>query len=798
MEQIRPLAQQQTHSLRSQRPNLPTPPPVIEKLLLLLLFLLFVIAKVGLWTVVAIGGASVIAFLLWRSSKDRAKSLASTESPPVFSAEAIGAVRYPSPSTSETAYSDVRFVGRDEIIQVAGRELRAPLTYVASNFRGADASTIITTLPVGSADLAGQLPYWPSYSEADQDQRALYLDWMATNRTDSSVPLGYPFIFFYGLERRALVDRQDLDICRDEVIRLLALFGDQSGSFRGYAQRFLTFLFLARWTELTASEVEAHFSQLAGQDESAIATALAWFCDRQLPLPPQFAAMAVSCMDDAKRGVVVQRAWVELNGLFGIRYRERYGDGLLLVAGKRSRTLEYHAASATFARAFAKPKVELSDVFARRAQFKPLVDIWNGCINDLRKMSSKKAGAPEQITRAVWEAMPEELRAQIDHPDLDSWLNLLTHSPRIGSAHLVTAGQIASLVGFDGCEKLTAAQGKKITQAAALLGFAVEPDLRVTPRTVLWDSPMAIWGTPEVDFPDAAIYGPASTLLSLLLSIAVSDGGADDRELALITTIIEDTFVLDEPMRQRIAALREILLRVPANSAIAKRLRETKTQPQLQAVGRMLVAVAAADGVLAEGENKALKAMFRAMGLASSDLDAALVSAGLRPKEDDLVRVSEGTRSRRGEPIPPPPTPAQGVQLDQEAIARILAETRDVAAILADVLDSDDPIEANAEATRMVPKGTSKLGESVASPVSSTSDVASALDLKYHAILTELVTRQDWSSEDVRALSRKHRLLPGAVFEAINTWTEDEFGDALIEESDGWSVNGAVAQRVQV
>ena len=32
MEQIRPLAQQQTHSLRSQRPNLPTPPPVIEKL----------------------------------------------------------------------------------------------------------------------------------------------------------------------------------------------------------------------------------------------------------------------------------------------------------------------------------------------------------------------------------------------------------------------------------------------------------------------------------------------------------------------------------------------------------------------------------------------------------------------------------------------------------------------------------------------------------------------------------------------------------------------------------------------
>lgn len=342
---------------------------------LLLLFLLFVIAKVGIWTVVVIGGASVIGFLWWRSAKGQAQALQSTESPREVSAIAVGAIGRPSPSTSETAYSDVRFVGRGEVIQVAGRELRGPLTYVASNFRGADASTIITTLPVGRADLAGQLPYWPSYSEADPNQRAFYLDWMASNRTDPSVPLGYPFIFFYGLERRAIVDHQDLNICRDEVARLLTLFGDKSGSFHGYAQRFLTFLFIARWAELTATEIEAHFSQPAGHDESGITIALSWFCDHQLPLPPRFAAMAVTCMDDAKRGVVVQRAWAELNELFSIRYREQYGDGILLAAGKRCRTLEYHAASATLLRTITKPKVELSDVFARRAQFKPLVEI---------------------------------------------------------------------------------------------------------------------------------------------------------------------------------------------------------------------------------------------------------------------------------------------------------------------------------------------------------------------------------------------------------------------------------------
>src|SRR5439155_27360442 len=102
-------------------------------------------------------------------------------------------------------------------VDIAGRQLSFSLTYVAAQARNPDASTIVTSLPVGHADLATPLSYWPSYSTLTSDQRARYLDWMAGGRRDSNVDIGYAFIFFYGLERRVLVDNQDEQLTREEV-----------------------------------------------------------------------------------------------------------------------------------------------------------------------------------------------------------------------------------------------------------------------------------------------------------------------------------------------------------------------------------------------------------------------------------------------------------------------------------------------------------------------------------------------------------------------------------------------------
>jgi TerB-like protein len=93
-----------------------------------------------------------------------------------------------------------------------------------------------------------QLGYWPSYQDASSTARAAYLDWLATGRNRPDADLGYVFLYFYGLERRALYDartsaaaKADLPWIEAELERLLGIYG-RSGSFQTYAGSLLDLL----------------------------------------------------------------------------------------------------------------------------------------------------------------------------------------------------------------------------------------------------------------------------------------------------------------------------------------------------------------------------------------------------------------------------------------------------------------------------------------------------------------------------------------------------------------------------
>lgn len=58
--------------------------------------------------------------------------------------------------------------------------------------------------------------YWPSYSTIAPACRAAYLLWLADGRHAPRAYIGYVFLYFYGLERRLLVDAQQSAAARSE------------------------------------------------------------------------------------------------------------------------------------------------------------------------------------------------------------------------------------------------------------------------------------------------------------------------------------------------------------------------------------------------------------------------------------------------------------------------------------------------------------------------------------------------------------------------------------------------------
>ena len=154
------------------------------------------------------------------------------------------------------ATPDQCWVGAGETAEVAGYRITGGMVYVGKDLPSlrssgsyeAEPALIQPHLSVDRAapERSGErIPYWPSYQQLSSRERAGYLEWLAAGRRSPDAPIAFVFLFFYGLERRILVDGQASDSSREEIPsllreieELLTVYGS-NGSFRGYASALL-------------------------------------------------------------------------------------------------------------------------------------------------------------------------------------------------------------------------------------------------------------------------------------------------------------------------------------------------------------------------------------------------------------------------------------------------------------------------------------------------------------------------------------------------------------------------------
>ena len=98
-----------------------------------------------------------------------------------------------------------RWLGYEEVLQVKGMEIAHPMTYVSSgNGIARDPSEIGRSLPIARVLEADALSCWPWYARMNPAQRYIYLEWLSSDRAKLPPGDGYLFVYYYGLERRAL------------------------------------------------------------------------------------------------------------------------------------------------------------------------------------------------------------------------------------------------------------------------------------------------------------------------------------------------------------------------------------------------------------------------------------------------------------------------------------------------------------------------------------------------------------------------------------------------------------------
>jgi len=484
--------------------------------------------------------------------------------------------------------------------------------------------------------------------------------------------------------------------------------------------------------------------------------------------------------------------------LFYKKYADRLGAGLQLKVAARERLLEYKPASPTILSSmsqYALPGVRIPNILGLPSQFKPLVDMWEECIEELKPLSRAVGKGRDVLTRQAYQALPEALKAEVDHPDRDKWEHFVAANTSESNIAITTIGKLAPLCGFEQRAKLSTRQSEEMASTAGDVGFVLVPDPRVTGRVYKWDEMVALFrpeGRP--DLPSDKKYRTAVLMLEMGMAVAAADGTVEQDELDQIISFLKGQFLLVPNDARRIDAYKEILVQQPpALTNLAKRLQSSLTADHLEVACQFLVGIAAANGSIDKRERTTLRRFYTALGLPTSKLDDIIAKL--------FGPVPEAVEVQRGVAVPGEKIPARPAQpiftLNAVALQTILQETEQVAQMLGDALTASAEEEAEVIVTEAQRVHTETDGAPATEDAKGTglSQVYAGLDQRYHVVIVELLSRETWAPEEFEALARKYNVMPAGMLETINAWSDENHGDFLIEEGACYTVNRTLLEK---
>ena len=243
-----------------------------------------------------------------------------------------------------------------QTVKIGKYEVQGGNFYCGGRLTGLDgytteSSLIDPTLKINSKspDYSGEnMGYWPRYSHISPRSRAAYIEWLASDRNDPDCYIGYVFLYFYGIERRLLVDGDDIPTSEritlvDELHRLKGIYGTNR-SFNGY----VTNLLAHSWV-LYSSEEQPDISLLSANRDftSVFKLLLGQAVAAGNPISSQLALAWVRSHPEFSLRTPARRCEREFDQLFKLRYQETFGDGLMIKSNKTKLQLEYHPASSS-------------------------------------------------------------------------------------------------------------------------------------------------------------------------------------------------------------------------------------------------------------------------------------------------------------------------------------------------------------------------------------------------------------------------------------------------------------------
>ncbi|MBV1825629.1 MULTISPECIES: TerB N-terminal domain-containing protein [Komagataeibacter] len=690
--------------------------------------------------------------------------------------------------------NDAHWVPPGEKVTIHGFEITDGMVYVGNFLSAAPdggwrADTPAPCLIRPSLKIAARVPqtnldlgYWSSYTDITPNQRLAYLHWLASGKSDTSYPMGYPFLYFYGLERRLVADTPSMAeeaLLMAEVERLRSLF-EHNGSFANYSTELLNFIEM-RQTLTDMQRLGAwkpDVSALGDHMSPLLRVKLSLHALQGIPLDFDLAMAGILSLPSHLTGLwprmAMTRARPEFIELTRHRFNKKFPDGVRLKDKKKSRLdLSYRAASQYL---HVSIKFDGFDRLPDPAQltWTKMIKLCEGAREDLTpfaKVIGKERERVDSMAAALM--LPVELGERETVRAFRAWLDDL---PRpVADVPLKELGLrcFGSGKGATGLR-----QARDMSAMLARLGYGMEPDPTYGGNKPGENIILFYAG----DAQDSLIPVGDNFRIAAVVMTAI---GPAAKNLTLGTNLVNDLTThlqLTPPETKRlIARLRLLPPRLPTPGRL-KAIVDSLESGQQTIVATLAASVTVMTGETDQGMMVALERLYEACGLDRRELYATLhrVTAARASYTAEPIVVEDGRSQGGGHRIPAPPSkakPADGIIIDMGKVGTILRETRAVEKILAPIYEDE---------TSEIPS------PAVVAPTLEQATRFAGLGAEQTRLLEILVNQKEWTRSGFEAKAHELGLMPDGALEAINEWAYDTFDEELIEDGDPLIINMAL------
>lgn len=613
----------------------------------------------------------------------------------------------------------------------------------------------------------------PSYSETSPRARRAYLLWLADGRSAPNADIGYVFLYFYGLERRII-----LDILRDrigtgdfpnlyrELKRLYALYAGKSTSFRRHCAELIELI------EADTSDERSYQHELVTFPTAwgfpfLIRLALGQAVLDGVPIPAKLALTWAEHDPAIIRHPAVSRCPVEFKALFMATYAAMHGVGFSIAPNRTKLKLSYQPASPGFEGSGGVDMYfgDTPDISALTGPVSLLQEVVDACAVKLDAFSrflERDPGGRSSLEGIL--NLPVELWPDSSKTALESIRNMARNGPRLMSFSALSAC-------FAEQGEFGKDQQQALFRALESEGLHSEPEVAGMGRAFTGAELLVLFDSSEkgVGVPVSVAYQVARLSVELAAAIAHADGDFCERELSHLNDSIARWEHLPASARMRLTAYACLLQACPVALSSMKSKIDSLDAQTRASVAAFAATMVLADGVASTAEVRLLEKIYQQLGLERVNVYSDIHSGG-----------SAGVPQSRSAG-PAESSGAEAFVLDAAKIAALQASSRLIAERLARIFaDESEPLALAGQAPQDPPDSTSVMG----------------LDRAHSAFARILTSRSMWQRTELVDIAADLAIMLDGALERLNEASLDELGIMFAEGDDPIEINLDIVEKL--